>query len=193
MAYYLWSLANVINAPISPRIVFIQSARSVPDYPRLFIFLIGQIVVLIASNRPHFLIGPFYQGLFWSREYRISFLVDRPYFCKISREPACTTHDPWKRAAEAKRKPQKAQEGSRGRARQVDLQKTLGRPRRPRADCFDRLLFFNLFKKSSRSLLRYPTLGRLMRSRQILPRRYTLVHVSARRFPTYFAKLGPID
>jgi len=98
----------------------------------------------IASNRPHFLIGPFHQGLFWSREYRISFLVDRPYFCKISREPACTTHDPWKRAAVAKRKPQKAQEGSRGRARQVDLQRTLGRPRRPQADCFDRLLFFQL-------------------------------------------------
>jgi len=37
-----------------------------------------------------YLIGPFHQGLFWSREYRISFLVDRPYFCKISREPACT-------------------------------------------------------------------------------------------------------
>ena len=92
-----------------------------------------------------------------------------------------------------KRKHQKAQEGSRGRARQVDLQRTIGRPRRPRADCFYGVLFFNLFKKSSRSLFRYPTLGGLVRSRQILPRRYTLVHVSACRFPTYFAKIGPID
>ena len=36
---------------------------------------------------------------------------------------------------------------------------------------FDRLLFFNMFKNSSRSLFRYPTLGGLRRSRQIFPRR----------------------
>ena len=40
---------------------------------------------------------------------------------------------------------------------------------------FDRLLFFNMFKNSSRSLFRYPTLGGLRRSRQIFPRRYRVV------------------
>ena len=58
---------------------------------------------------------------------------------------------------------------------------------------FDRLLFFNMFKNSSRSLFRYPTLGGLRRSRQIFPRRYRVVRDSARRFPTIFAKMRPID
>ena len=58
---------------------------------------------------------------------------------------------------------------------------------------FDRLLFFNMFKNSSRSLFRYPTLGGLRRSRQIFPRRYRVVLDSARRFPTIFAKMRPID
>jgi len=145
-------------------------------------FLIGQIFVLNRLQSSPFLIGPFYQGLFWSREDRISFLVDRPYFCKISREPACTNGRERQRLNESHRRLKRAPEGGRDKW-------TFRGP----SDCFDRLLFFILFKKSSRSLFRYPILGGLVRSRQILPRRYTLVHVSARRFPTYFAKIGPID
>jgi len=67
----------------------------------------------IASNRPHFLIGPFHQGLFWSRVYRISFLVDRPYFCKISREPACTNGRERQRLNESPRRLKRAPEGGR--------------------------------------------------------------------------------
>ena len=41
------------NAPISPRIVFYQSARSGPECPRSIIFLIGPIVVLYRlQSRP---------------------------------------------------------------------------------------------------------------------------------------------
>ena len=32
----------------------------------------------------------FHQGLFWSRQYPILFLVDRPHFYENSREPAST-------------------------------------------------------------------------------------------------------
>ena len=38
------------------------------------------------------------------------------------------------------------------------------RPRRPRDDGFDRIVLFNMFKNSSRSLFRYPTLGGLRRN-----------------------------
>ena len=56
----------------------------------------------------------------------------------------------------------------------------------------NRPLFFyrvDLFKNSSRSLFRYPTLGGLRRWRQIFPRRYTVVLESARSFPNMFAKM----
>ena len=66
--------------------------------------------------------------------------------------------------------------------------------RRPRSTVSDRLLFFNImFKSSSRSLVRYPTLGGLRRLRQIFSRRYRVWLDSARRFPTIFAKMRPID
>ena len=78
-----------------------------------------------------------------------------------------------------------------------DLQGTFRGPSDDQDDhgptVFDRLLFFNMFKNSSRSLFRYPTLGGLRRSRQIFPRRYRVVRDSARRFPTIFAKMRPID
>ena len=40
------------NAPISPRIVFFQSARSGPDCPRSIIFWSARLSSCIASNRP---------------------------------------------------------------------------------------------------------------------------------------------
>ena len=47
--------AFISNAPISPRIVFFQSAQSGPDCPRSIIFLIGPIVVLYRLQLPLFL------------------------------------------------------------------------------------------------------------------------------------------
>ena len=51
----------------------------------------------------------------------------------------------------------------------------------------------NMFKNSSRSFVRYPTVRGLRRSGQIFPRMYRVVLDSTRRFPTIFAKIRPID
>ena len=74
---------------------------------------------------------PFHQRLFWSRQYPILVLVDRPHFCKHNREPASTVeYYPISSGEDLARSPQ----SSKGRI--------------PKSD---RLLFLNMLKNSSRS------------------------------------------
>ncbi len=68
---------------------------------------INGVVISIQHKRKRPLKRPFHQGLFWSREYSIRFLVDRPHFCENSREPASTVeHCPIPSGEDLARSPQ---------------------------------------------------------------------------------------
>ena len=101
-------------------------------------------------------------------------------------------HDPRQRAAEGIRKLQRVEESSRCYTKAPEDRRDRRIFRRlsvdqddPGPTCFDPLLFLNMlnmFKIRSRPLFCYPTLGRLRRSLQILPRMYRTVCASSRLF-----------
>ena len=62
------------------------------------------------------------------------------------------------KAPEGRREPQRVHESSRGQARQEDLQGPSDDQDDLGPTGFGQLLFLNMFKNSSRSLFRYPTL-----------------------------------
>ena len=83
------------------------------------------------------------------------------------------TADTRQTAAESSRGQQRQHEGSRRCARQTDVQ-SISDDQDIQDDfdptVFDRLLFLNMFKDSTRSLFRYPILGGLRQSHQFFPR-----------------------
>ena len=123
-------------------------------------------IVVISNMSPK---QPFHQGLFWSRQYPILFVGRSAHFCENSREPASTVeHYPISSGKYLVRLPQSSEvrvltlrrhyarpvrarqslyESPIGRARQG----TFGGPSDDQDDqgttIFDRLLFFNMFKK----------------------------------------------
>ena len=99
-------------------------------------------------------------------------------------------HDPRQRAAEGIRKLPREEESSRGYTKAPEGRRDKTTFRRPPADQddqrptgFDRLLFLNMFKNSSRSLFRCPTLVRLRRLRQTFQDLPRWLPVIARKFP----------